>query len=62
MYIFEASYTNMETMEETVKTIEFDGDMLFRTDRECYLYAMGRAYDLMDETKESFSALEFVSC
>jgi hypothetical protein len=61
MYLFEASYINLETGKETIKPIGFNGDVLFNSERECYLYAMGRAYDLMDE-KEMFTTLEFVSC
>lgn len=61
MYLFEASYTNLETCEETIKTIEFNGDVLFNNERECFLYAVGQAYDLAGE-KEMLYTLEFVSC
>ena len=44
MWIFEAHYINMETEEESVIKIEFDGQFL-GSEKEAYLYAMGKAYD-----------------
>jgi hypothetical protein len=41
MYLFEAHYTNMDNDEEITRKIEF-----MENDKECYMYAMSRAYDL----------------
>lgn len=60
MYIFEAHYTNMDNLEEITRKIEFDGQF-FETEKECYVYAMGKAYD-MKEKNECFSTLEFIAC
>lgn len=45
MYLFEAHYTNMDNDEEITRKIEFDGQFM-ENDKECYMYAMSRAYDL----------------
>lgn len=60
MYLFEAHYINMDTDEEITKTIEFDGQF-FDSKKECCLYAMGKAYDLIEENL-CFTSLEFISC
>lgn len=60
MYIFEAHYTNMDDYKEITKKIEFDGQFL-ESEKECYLYAMGKAYDMKREN-ECFSFLEFIAC
>ena len=60
MYIFEAHFINMDSYEEIVRKIEFDGQFL-ANEKECYLYAMGRAYD-MTEKKELLSSVEFIAC
>ena len=60
MYYFEAHYINMDTGEEVTKKISFDGQF-FDSDKECYLYAMSRAYD-MEEENEMFASLEFIAC
>ncbi len=60
MYLFEAHYINMDTDTETTKKIEFDGQF-FDTEKEIYLYAMSRAYDLTSKN-ELFSSLEFIAC
>lgn len=61
MYIFEAHYTNMKTDEEVTRTIEFEGDNFLDSEKECFLDAMGRAYDMIGEN-ESFSSLKFIAC
>lgn len=48
MYIFEAHFINMDNYEEIVRRIEFDGQFL-ANEKECYLYAMGRAYDMTEK-------------
>ncbi len=60
MYLFEAHYINMDNDKEVTRKIEFDGQF-FDTEKERYLYAMGKAYDMM-ETNETFDNLEFIAC
>ena len=60
MYYFEAHYINMDNDAEIIKKINFDGQFL-DSDRECYLYAMSRAYDMTKEN-EMFASLEFIAC
>ena len=60
MYLFLAHYINMDTDTETTKKIEFDGQF-FDAEKEIYLYAMSRAYDMTNEN-ELFSSLEFIAC
>lgn len=60
MYLFEAHYINMDTEEKTIRPIEFDGQF-FDSEKECYLYAMSIAYDLIEEN-EMFDSLEFIAC
>lgn len=61
MYIFEAKYENMDTGEEVTRKIEFDGDNFFPTEKECYIYAMSKAYD-MTEKNEFLVSVEFIAC
>lgn len=61
MYLFEAKYINMETDEEITRKIEFDGDNFFDTEKECYLYAMDRAYSMAGKC-ELLACLEIISC
>ena len=60
MYIFEAHYTNMDNDEEITRKIEFDGQFM-ENDKECYTYAMSRAYDLKKEN-ECLGTVEFIAC
>lgn len=60
MYLFEAHYINMDTGKEETRKIEFDGQFL-EGEKECYLYAMGKAYDLKKDM-ECLSSLEFIAC
>ena len=59
MYLFEAKY--YDSGKEIIRKIEFDGDNFFQTEKECYVYAMDRAYDMKQEN-ECFSSLEFIAC
>ncbi len=61
MYIFIAHYINMETDQERNQSIEFDGDNFFETEKECYIYAMTKAYEDKREN-ECLSSVEFLSC
>lgn len=60
MYFFKAHYVNMETNEEITRPIEFNGQSL-DSEKECYIYAMGEAYDLTGKN-ELFYSLEFIAC
>lgn len=60
MYIFVAHYINEDTEEEITRPIEFDGQFS-GSERDCYLYAMGKAYDMMGKN-EMFESLEFIAC
>ena len=60
MYIFEAHYINMDNNKEETRTIKFDGQF-FENEKECYLYAMSKAYDMIRKN-ECFSSLDFVAC
>lgn len=60
MYIFRAHYINMDNNTEVTKKIEFD-EQFFDSEREIYLYTMGKAYDMTEKT-EMFSSLEFICC
>lgn len=61
MYIFIAHYINMETNQERKQSIKFDGDNFFETEKECYIYAMKKAYDDKMEN-ECLSSVEFLLC
>lgn len=61
MYIFIAHYINMETDQERKQSIIFDEDNFFETEKECYIYAMTKAYDNKREN-ECLSSVEFLSC
>lgn len=60
MWYFEAYYINMNTFEEITRKIQFDGQF-FDNEKECYMYAMSKAYD-MAKKNECFSSLEFIAC
>lgn len=59
MYLFEAHYIKLNSDIEIVKKIEFNGQSL-DSERECYLYAMGIAYD-KTQHDEMFATLEFIA-
>lgn len=61
MYFFLAHYIDMNTDNEFTRKIEFDGDNVFNNEKECYLYAMSKAYDDIKEN-ELLSSLEFIGC
>lgn len=61
MYLFEAKYYDSDSEKEIVRKIEFDGDNFFQTEKECYIYAMSKAYD-MKQKNECFDSLEFIAC
>lgn len=61
MYIFKAKYTNMDTNEERKQSIEFDGDSFFDTEKECYIYAMTKAYE-NKKVNECLVLVESIAC
>lgn len=61
MYIFEAHYENMDTNEKRVQSIEFDGGNSFDTEKECYVYAMTKAYE-NKKANECLMSVEFIAC
>lgn len=61
MYIFEAHYINIDDNKEIVRKIEFDGQF-FENERECYLYAIEKAYNMKEKYEEIFVKLEFIAC
>ena len=60
MYYFEAHYINMDNDAEITKKIKFDGQF-FDNEKECYIYAMTKAYD-MTEKNEILASVEFLAC
>ena len=60
MYIFVAHYVDMNTDSTNERKMEFDGQF-FDSEKEIYLYAMGKAFDMTKEN-ECFSSLEFIAC
>ena len=60
MYLFEAQILNMDTDISIVRTIEIDGQF-FESERDCYTYAMGVAYDSLNGN-EILEKLELIAC
>lgn len=67
MWIFEATYENMD-LESSIKSvkpvkrkIEFDGDNFFDTGNECYHYALEQALE-MRQKNELLGCLDFIAC
>ena len=62
MWIFEATYENMDCSSKSVKRkIEFDGDNFFDTENECYHYALEQALKMKQEN-ELLGCLDFIAC
>lgn len=62
MWIFEATYENMDCSSKSVKRkIEFDGDNFFDTGNECYYYALEQALKMKQEN-ELLGCLDFIAC
>lgn len=60
MYLFEAHYTNMDDGKKIMRKIEFNEQSL-ESERECYMYAMSRTYDMKKENEE-IDFVEFIAC
>lgn len=60
MYYFNAHYYDMEQDCDVTKTIKFDGQFI-GTEKDCFIYATGKAYDMAEE-HEIFFGIELISC
>lgn len=60
MYLFAGHYINMENDEVITREITFEEQYL-ENEKECYLCAMEKAYDMMKKN-ECLAALEFIAC
>ena len=47
--------------KKITRKIEFDGENHFNSEKECYLYAMEKAYEMKKES-EMLDSVEFVGC
>lgn len=61
MWYFEAKYYDVIDQKEVTRKIEFDGENFFNSEKECYLYAMEKAYEMKKEN-EMLDSVEFVGC
>ena len=60
MYLFEAHYINMNDNSKITRKIEIE-EQFFDSEKEIYLYAMNKAYD-MKEKNECLGSVEFIAC
>lgn len=61
MWLFEATYDNMDNNASVKRKIEFDGDNFFDSADECYHYALGQALK-MKQANELLGSLELIAC
>lgn len=61
MWVFKAIYYNMNTGKKIARVIKFDKSNFLATEKDCYIYAMSKTYDMKQEN-ECLSSLEFVEC
>ena len=57
MYTFELHYIDIDTDRDIIKTLKVDSQ-LYDTEKEIFIHAMKRAYDMMEEY-ELFTRLDF---
>ena len=57
MYTFELYYIDVDTGRDIIKTLKVDSQ-LYETEKEIFIYAMKRAYDMMNE-QELFYRLDY---
>ena len=57
MYTFELHYIDIDTDREIIKTLKVDSQ-LYDTEKEIFIHAMKRAYDMMKEY-ELFTRLDY---
>ena len=60
MYVFVATYENMDTLKDGIKIITLE-EQKGTTERDYYFRALGIAYDTKNNN-ECLASLEFVSC
>ena len=58
MYTFELHYINIDTDRKIIKTLKVDSQ-LYETEKEIFMHAMNRAYDIMEEN-ELFYGIEYI--
>ena len=61
MWYFEAKYYDIIAGKEITRKIEFDGENNFNSEKQCYLYAMEKAYEMKKEN-EMLDSVEFIAC
>ena len=61
MWYFEAKYYNVIDRKAITRKIEFDGENSFNSEKECYMYAMEKAYEIKKEN-EMLDSVEFIAC
>ena len=61
MWYFEAKYYDIIEGKEITRKIAFDGENFFNSEKECYLYAMEKAYEMKKES-EMLDSVEFIAC
>ena len=57
MYTFELHYIDIDTGRDIIKTLKVDSQ-LYETEKEIFIHAMKRAYDMMEEY-ELFTRLDY---
>lgn len=57
MYTFELHYIDVDTGKEIIKTLKVDSQ-LYDLEKEIFMHAMKRAYDMMNE-HELFTRLDY---
>ena len=57
MYTFELHYIDVDTGRDIIKTLKVDSQ-LYDTEKEIFMHAMKRAYDMMNE-HELFFRLDY---
>lgn len=57
MYTFELHYIDIDTDREIIKTLKVDSQ-LYDTEKEIFMHAMKRAYDMMNKD-ELFYRLDY---
>ena len=60
MYYFQAHYINMDNNTKVTRKIQFDGQF-FPSEKDCFVYAMDTAYDMMKKN-ECLVSVEFIAC
>ena len=59
MYTFELHYFDTDTGRDIIKTLKVDSQ-LYETEKEIFIHAMKRAYDIMEEN-ELIHSIELIN-